>query len=142
VEITYKRETHGPAFTKYMLYWLKQLVENIESPFSNLSIITGRPDFYVAPNVAMEKLGWAGATHKLNEDLGWYFQGYKARGGETKKMDLGKVRTLDLVLKISYIFLLNQMKSFRCISTFRIGRLSLDQRVILILRPFMTNGIL
>ncbi len=60
--------------------------------WASLFLLTGYPDFYVAPAMAMEKLGWAGSVHNLKDDLGWYFQGYKARGGDTKKMDLGKVR--------------------------------------------------
>jgi len=47
-------------------------------------------DFYVSPDAAKSKLGWEGATHKLSEDLGWYFEGYKARGGPEKKLDLSK----------------------------------------------------
>merc|ERR1719203_2312161 len=38
-------------------------------------------DFYVAPDVAVEKLGWEGAKCTLEEDLGWYYEGYRARGG-------------------------------------------------------------
>lgn len=47
-------------------------------------------DFYVSPDKAKEKLGWSGAKHSLEEDMGWYFDNYKARGGDTKKMDLSK----------------------------------------------------
>jgi len=47
-------------------------------------------DFYVAPDMAKAKLGWEGPQHSLSDDLTWYFEGYKARGGETRKLDLGK----------------------------------------------------
>jgi hypothetical protein len=47
-------------------------------------------DFYVAPDKAKEILGWKGASHTLADDMGWYFESFKARGGATKKIDLGK----------------------------------------------------
>jgi nucleoside-diphosphate-sugar epimerase len=48
-------------------------------------------DFYVAPTMAMEKLGWKGAQHDLAQDLKeWYYDSYKARGGPSKKMSLVK----------------------------------------------------
>ena len=47
-------------------------------------------DFYVAPNMAKSKLGWEGPKHSLKDDLSWYYESYVARGGPTKKMDLGK----------------------------------------------------
>eukprot|EP00568_Trieres_chinensis_P006629 CAMPEP_0183291060 /NCGR_PEP_ID=MMETSP0160_2-20130417/618_1 /TAXON_ID=2839 ORGANISM="Odontella Sinensis, Strain Grunow 1884" /NCGR_SAMPLE_ID=MMETSP0160_2 /ASSEMBLY_ACC=CAM_ASM_000250 /LENGTH=378 /DNA_ID=CAMNT_0025451813 /DNA_START=57 /DNA_END=1193 /DNA_ORIENTATION=- len=47
-------------------------------------------DFYVAPDVAKEKLGWEGPGHNLKEDLGWYFEGYVARGGKEREVDLSK----------------------------------------------------
>jgi hypothetical protein len=55
--------------------------------------------------MAMEKLGWAGSVHNLKDDLGWYFQGYKARGGDAKKMDLGKVRRGNV--RLGYAFSCN-----------------------------------
>jgi nucleoside-diphosphate-sugar epimerase len=47
-------------------------------------------EFYVAPDAAKAKLGWEGPKTSLKEDLAWYFEGYKARGGPEKKMSLGK----------------------------------------------------
>jgi len=47
-------------------------------------------DFYVAPDTAKEKLGWEGPKHSLEDDLKWYYEGYKARGGPTKKISLVK----------------------------------------------------
>mmetsp|Transcript_27097 Transcript_27097/g.74718 ORF Transcript_27097/g.74718 Transcript_27097/m.74718 type:complete len:383 (+) Transcript_27097:48-1196(+) len=45
-------------------------------------------NFYVAPDMAKEKLGWPGASHDLVEDLKSYYEGYKARGGLDKKLSL------------------------------------------------------
>lgn len=36
-------------------------------------------NFYVAPDMAKEKLGWEGAKSKLGDDLAWYYEGYKER---------------------------------------------------------------
>jgi hypothetical protein len=47
-------------------------------------------DFYVAPDRAKSKLRWDGAKHSLKDDLSWYYESYVARGGPTKKMELGK----------------------------------------------------
>jgi len=47
-------------------------------------------DFYVSPDMAKSKLGWEGPRHNLREDLSWYFDSYKARGGMTKEVDLTK----------------------------------------------------
>jgi nucleoside-diphosphate-sugar epimerase len=47
-------------------------------------------NFYVAPDMAKEKLGWCGAEHDLKDDLGWYLDGYKARGGPEKYISLVK----------------------------------------------------
>ena len=41
-------------------------------------------DFYVSPDLAKSKLGWDGAQNSLKDDLKWYFESYKARGGMTK----------------------------------------------------------
>jgi len=48
-------------------------------------------DFYVSPDTAKAKLGWAGASCSLEGDLkDYYYEGYVARGGPTKELDLGK----------------------------------------------------
>lgn len=47
-------------------------------------------NFYVAPDMVKEKLQWPGASHSLEEDLSWYYEGYVSRGGPTKKMSLAK----------------------------------------------------
>ena len=47
-------------------------------------------DFYVSPDMAKTKLGWKGPKHNLKDDLSWYFDSYKARGGMTKDLDLSK----------------------------------------------------
>lgn len=44
-------------------------------------------DFYVSPDMAMSKLGWEGPKHSLKDDLGWYYESYKARGGPSKEME-------------------------------------------------------
>lgn len=43
-------------------------------------------DFYVAPDMAQEKLGWEGAKHSLQDDLKWYYESYVNRGGPEKKL--------------------------------------------------------
>ena len=47
-------------------------------------------DFYVAPDMAKEKLGYPGAANDLTGDLTWYYKGYVARGGPGKEVDLSK----------------------------------------------------
>lgn len=47
-------------------------------------------DFYVAPDMAKEKLGWEGPKHSLQDDLPWYYESYVARGGPTKTMSFIK----------------------------------------------------
>eukprot|EP00550_Attheya_septentrionalis_P007764 CAMPEP_0198282354 /NCGR_PEP_ID=MMETSP1449-20131203/2191_1 /TAXON_ID=420275 /ORGANISM="Attheya septentrionalis, Strain CCMP2084" /LENGTH=380 /DNA_ID=CAMNT_0043978595 /DNA_START=10 /DNA_END=1152 /DNA_ORIENTATION=+ len=47
-------------------------------------------NFYIAPDKVKAKLGWAGASHSLKDDLSWYFEGYTARGGPGKTIDLTK----------------------------------------------------
>jgi nucleoside-diphosphate-sugar epimerase len=51
-------------------------------------------DFYVAPDMAKEKLGFAGAKTSLKNDLKWCFESYKARGGPEKKMSLAEDREI------------------------------------------------
>lgn len=36
-------------------------------------------NFYVAPDMAKEKLGWEGAKNTLEDDLSWYYKDYKER---------------------------------------------------------------
>jgi nucleoside-diphosphate-sugar epimerase len=59
-------------------------------------------DFYVAPDMAKEKLGWEGPTHSLGDDLAWYYDGYKARGGASKKIDFMKDWEITVGSKTSY----------------------------------------
>lgn len=47
-------------------------------------------DFYVAPDKVKEVLGWEGPKNSLKDDLTWYYDSYKARGGPSKKMSLIK----------------------------------------------------
>ena len=59
-------------------------------------------DFYVAPDMAKEKLGWEGPKHSLGDDLTWYYDSYKTRGGATKKMDFMKDWEIVVGSKTSY----------------------------------------
>lgn len=45
-------------------------------------------DFYIAPDLAKEKLGYGGAMNDLKGDLKWYYENYKGRDG--KNVDLTK----------------------------------------------------
>ncbi|KAL7542679.1 hypothetical protein ACHAXR_012205 [Thalassiosira sp. AJA248-18] len=47
-------------------------------------------DFYVAPDMAMEKLGWEGAKHSLKDDLSWYYESYQSRGGPEKELEFAE----------------------------------------------------
>ena len=47
-------------------------------------------NFYVAPDTAKEKLGYAGAECDLAEDLKWYYDDFVARGGPAKYIPLIK----------------------------------------------------
>mmetsp|Transcript_27355 Transcript_27355/g.30264 ORF Transcript_27355/g.30264 Transcript_27355/m.30264 type:complete len:389 (-) Transcript_27355:86-1252(-) len=54
-------------------------------------------NFYVAPNLAKEKLNWEGPTHSLKEDLAsFYYDNYKQRGGNQ-----GDVKNLEKDEKIT-----------------------------------------
>lgn len=45
-------------------------------------------DFYVAPDMAKEKLGYKGASNDLKDDITWYYENYKSR--DRSKVDLSK----------------------------------------------------
>lgn len=45
-------------------------------------------DFYVAPDMAKEKLGYKGAANELKDDVTWYYENFKAR--DRKNVDLSK----------------------------------------------------
>mmetsp|Transcript_8063 Transcript_8063/g.19503 ORF Transcript_8063/g.19503 Transcript_8063/m.19503 type:complete len:412 (-) Transcript_8063:1145-2380(-) len=47
-------------------------------------------NFYVAPDMAKEKLGYPGSQCDLAEDLKWYYQGFNDRGGIDEKIPLIK----------------------------------------------------
>ena len=69
----------------------KVMIEHYDSElFGKAKFPFRMTDFYVAPDMAKAKLGWEGPQHNLKDDLNWYFEGYKARGGDTKQLDLGK----------------------------------------------------
>lgn len=45
-------------------------------------------DFYVAPDMAKEKLGYSGAANELKDDITWYYENYKSR--DRTNVDLSK----------------------------------------------------
>lgn len=45
-------------------------------------------DFYVAPDVAKEKLGYQGASNSLKDDITWYYENYQTR--DRTKIDFSK----------------------------------------------------
>ena len=45
-------------------------------------------DFYVAPDMAKEKLGYTGASKALKDDIAWYYENYKSR--DRSSVDLSK----------------------------------------------------
>jgi len=59
-------------------------------------------DFYVSPDTAKDKLGWAGPSHKLDEDAKWYYEGYQARGGAEKTVDFSKDYEIVVASKSSF----------------------------------------
>jgi len=56
-------------------------------------------DFYVAPDMAKEKLGYQGAMNDLKDDLKWYYEDYKTRGKKT--IDFTKDREIIVASKSS-----------------------------------------
>jgi len=69
----------------------KVMVEHYDSDlFGKAEFPFRMTDFYVAPDMAKQKLGWDGPEHSLKDDLSWYYEGYQARGGPDKKMSLVK----------------------------------------------------
>lgn len=66
-------------------------IEHYDADMFGKTTFPFRPsNFYVAPDMAKQKLGWTGPTHSLKDDLQWYYEGYKARGGPEKKISLIK----------------------------------------------------
>jgi nucleoside-diphosphate-sugar epimerase len=59
-------------------------------------------DFYVAPDMAKQKLSYGGAENDLKTDLKWYYEGYLARGGPTKEIDLIKDWEIVVVSKTTF----------------------------------------
>jgi len=47
-------------------------------------------NFYVAPDLAKEKIGFSGANADIVEDLVWYFEGWQTRGRKTAEVDFSK----------------------------------------------------
>ena len=66
-------------------------IEHFDADLYGKGAFPFRPtNFYVAPDLVKSKLGWSGATHSLKEDLLWYFDGYKARGGPEREVSFLK----------------------------------------------------
>jgi len=65
-------------------------IEHYDSSLGKAKFPFRLTDFYVAPDMAMSKLGWEGPKHNLKEDLGWYFESYQARGGPSKEMEFAE----------------------------------------------------
>jgi hypothetical protein len=59
-------------------------------------------DFYVSPDTAKEKLGWAGPSTKLADTLKWYYEGYQARGGAERDIDIIKDYEIVVASKSSF----------------------------------------
>lgn len=77
-------EAAGIAKDKVMVeYYDSELYGKAKFPFR-------LTDFYVSPDTAKDKLGWAGPSTKLADTLKWYYEGYQARGGVDNKADLMK----------------------------------------------------
>jgi nucleoside-diphosphate-sugar epimerase len=69
----------------------KVMIEHYDVDIFGKAKFPFRPsDFYVAPDMAKEKLGFEGAKKSLKDDVTWYYEGYLARGGPTKDIDLTK----------------------------------------------------
>jgi len=60
-------------------------------------------DFYVSPDTAKEKIGWAGPSHDLKDDLKWYYEGYQARGGAEKDIAIEKDYEIVFASKSSFV---------------------------------------
>jgi len=66
-------------------------VEHFDAELYGKGAFPFRPtNFYVAPDMAKEKLGWEGAKHKLEDDLVAYYANYVERGGPEKKLSFIK----------------------------------------------------
>ena len=65
----------------------KVAIEHFDPEMYSKTAFPFRPtNFYVSPDMAKAKLGWAGPKCDLKDDLSWYYEGYVARGGPTKSM--------------------------------------------------------
>lgn len=81
----------------------KVMIEHYDSNlFGKANFPFRLTNFYVAPDTAKAKLGFEGAKNSLKEDLKWYYEGYKARGGPEKKMSLVKDWEICVGSKSSY----------------------------------------
>ena len=69
----------------------KVMIEHYDSDLFGKAYFPFRlTDFYVAPDMAKAKLGYGGAKRNLKDDLKWYYEGFLARGGTDKYIELVK----------------------------------------------------
>jgi len=69
----------------------KVMIEHYDSDLFGKAYFPFRlTNFYVAPDMAKAKLGYGGAKKSLKDDLKWYYEGYLARGGSEKYIELVK----------------------------------------------------
>jgi nucleoside-diphosphate-sugar epimerase len=81
----------------------KVMIEHYDFDLFGKAKFPFRPtDFYVSPDMAKEKLGWKGPSHDLAEDLKWYYEGYKARGGAEREIALEKDYEIVVASKTSF----------------------------------------
>jgi hypothetical protein len=67
------------------------MIEHYDADLYGKGTFPFRPtNFYVAPDMAFQKLGWMGTKFDLKDDLSWYYGSYVSRGGPEKKMSLVK----------------------------------------------------
>jgi len=69
----------------------KVMIEHYDSELFGKAYFPFRmTDFYVAPDMVAEKLGYGGTKNSLKDDLKWYYESWKARGGTENKIELVK----------------------------------------------------
>ena len=81
----------------------KVMIEHYDSElFGKAKFPFRLTDFYVSPDTAKEKLGWAGPSHTLEDDLKWYYEGYQARGGAEKELSVEQDYEIVVASKSSF----------------------------------------
>jgi nucleoside-diphosphate-sugar epimerase len=81
----------------------KVMIEHYDSElFGKANFPFRLTDFYVSPDTAKDKLGWSGPSTKLADAMEWYYEGYKARGGVDRDVDLMKDYEIVVASRSSY----------------------------------------